>query len=157
MSVEPKKRSLDRWQSVSILTSESPLLWPAPKKSSIPKLNVVLMVTLQVLAFAREKGKKVKVIGNGHSPSDIACTTDYMISLCRYNKVLSVSRISLTESWCYASYGNCYTPWLDGETEGMEGGRSSCSYLTVLICCIAGVYFTFCCNFRLKPARAKAR
>ncbi|XP_046559639.1 L-gulonolactone oxidase-like [Haliotis rubra] len=49
----------------------------------------------QILAFAQEKGKKVKVVGYGHSPSDIACTTDYMISLSRYNKVMKVDKDSL--------------------------------------------------------------
>ncbi|XP_076451035.1 L-gulonolactone oxidase-like [Babylonia areolata] len=46
----------------------------------------------QILALAQEKGKKVKVVGNRHSPSDLACTTDYMISLARYNKVLNVDK-----------------------------------------------------------------
>ncbi|KAK6184200.1 hypothetical protein SNE40_006714 [Patella caerulea] len=46
----------------------------------------------QILAFAQKKGKKVKVIGNGHSPSDLACTTDYMISLKRYNHVIKIDK-----------------------------------------------------------------
>ncbi|XP_041366843.1 L-gulonolactone oxidase-like [Gigantopelta aegis] len=46
----------------------------------------------QVLVFAREKAKKVKVVGYGHSPSDLACTTDYMISLKKYDKVLKVDK-----------------------------------------------------------------
>ncbi|PVD33901.1 hypothetical protein C0Q70_05163 [Pomacea canaliculata] len=49
----------------------------------------------QVLSFAQEKGKKVKVVGNGHSPSDLACTTDYMISLKHYNQVLKVDGVKL--------------------------------------------------------------
>ncbi|XP_070200311.1 L-gulonolactone oxidase-like [Littorina saxatilis] len=46
----------------------------------------------KILTFAQEKGKKVKVVGKGHSPSDLACTTDYMISLRRYSKVLNVNK-----------------------------------------------------------------
>ncbi|XP_059170860.1 L-gulonolactone oxidase-like [Physella acuta] len=46
----------------------------------------------KILAFAQKKGKKVKVVGFGHSPSDLACTTDFMISLCRYNKVLNIDK-----------------------------------------------------------------
>ncbi|KAL5006790.1 hypothetical protein ScPMuIL_015596 [Solemya velum] len=46
----------------------------------------------QILACARDRGKKVRVIGKGHSPSDLACTTDYMISLEKYNRVRSVDR-----------------------------------------------------------------
>lgn len=49
----------------------------------------------QILTFAREKGKTVKVVGNGHSPSDLACTTDYMVSLNHYNKVLKVDKDKL--------------------------------------------------------------
>uniref|UniRef100_A0A0B6ZYZ3 FAD-binding PCMH-type domain-containing protein n=1 Tax=Arion vulgaris TaxID=1028688 RepID=A0A0B6ZYZ3_9EUPU len=49
----------------------------------------------KILAYAQEKGKKVKVAGYGHSPSDIACTTDFMISLCRFNKVLNVDKEKL--------------------------------------------------------------
>jgi cell division protein FtsL len=37
----------------------------------------------------------VKVVGEGHSPSDIHCTTDYMISLKKLNKVLDVSIIAI--------------------------------------------------------------
>ncbi|XP_076451036.1 L-gulonolactone oxidase-like [Babylonia areolata] len=44
----------------------------------------------QILTRAREKGRKVRVVGNGHSFSDLVCTTDYMISMCRYNQVLKV-------------------------------------------------------------------
>ncbi|KAH9503330.1 hypothetical protein Btru_072756 [Bulinus truncatus] len=49
----------------------------------------------KILALAQEKGKKVKVVGFGHSPSDIACTTDYMISLQRFNQVLKVDKEKL--------------------------------------------------------------
>ncbi|CAL1541329.1 unnamed protein product [Lymnaea stagnalis] len=49
----------------------------------------------KILAYAQEKDKKVKVVGFGHSPSDIACTTDFMISLCRYNNVIKVDKEKL--------------------------------------------------------------
>jgi len=47
-------------------------------------------MVLKVLAKARLNKKTVKVVGNGHSPSDIACTRDYMISLKNFNKILEV-------------------------------------------------------------------
>lgn len=33
---------------------------------------------------------QLKVVGSGHSPSDIACTDGFMMSLERYNKVVHV-------------------------------------------------------------------
>lgn len=45
----------------------------------------------QVLHLAKLNKKSVKVIGNHHSPSDIACTRDYMVSLKHLNQVLEVN------------------------------------------------------------------
>uniref|UniRef100_A0A8C4RMZ0 L-gulonolactone oxidase n=1 Tax=Erpetoichthys calabaricus TaxID=27687 RepID=A0A8C4RMZ0_ERPCA len=44
----------------------------------------------QILDLARQRGKRVKVIGGGHSPSDIACTGDFMIRLDKMNRILEV-------------------------------------------------------------------
>ncbi|XP_051781375.1 L-gulonolactone oxidase-like [Erpetoichthys calabaricus] len=44
----------------------------------------------QILDLARQRGKRVKVIGGGHSPSDIACTGDFMIQLDKMNRILEV-------------------------------------------------------------------
>ena len=43
-----------------------------------------------MLHLAKLNKKSVKVIGNHHSPSDIACTSDYMVSLKHLNRVLEV-------------------------------------------------------------------
>uniref|UniRef100_A0A131YBW0 L-gulonolactone oxidase n=1 Tax=Rhipicephalus appendiculatus TaxID=34631 RepID=A0A131YBW0_RHIAP len=45
---------------------------------------------LEVLDFARQRGKKVRVVGAGFSPSDIACSPEVMISMLQLNKVLKV-------------------------------------------------------------------
>ena len=50
--------------------------------------------------------KRVRVIGFGHSPSDLCCTDDYMVRLFRFNEVLHVSM-------------NCYSHILTG-----KGGHS---------------------------------
>jgi len=50
----------------------------------------------QILATARVAGKKVKVVGNCRSPSDIACTTDYMVSMKHFNKLLEVDETEKT-------------------------------------------------------------
>ncbi|XP_035224380.1 L-gulonolactone oxidase-like, partial [Stegodyphus dumicola] len=49
----------------------------------------------QILEFAREKRKKVRVVGCRHSPSDIACTDDVMISLKNFNRILKVDKKNL--------------------------------------------------------------
>ncbi|KAL1938959.1 hypothetical protein VTO73DRAFT_11112 [Trametes versicolor] len=43
-----------------------------------------------VLELARREGKTVRVAGIGHSPSDLACTTDFMLRTTRLNRVLEV-------------------------------------------------------------------
>jgi len=54
---------------------------------------------VKVLAKARLNEKTVKVVGNGHSPSDIACTEGYMISLKNFNKILEV-RVAQSTQLC---------------------------------------------------------
>ncbi|XP_015207781.2 L-gulonolactone oxidase-like [Lepisosteus oculatus] len=44
----------------------------------------------QILELARRCSKRVKVVGGGHSPSDIACTDDFMMRMDKMNKVLEV-------------------------------------------------------------------
>jgi FAD/FMN-containing dehydrogenase len=45
----------------------------------------------QILQLARDNNKAVKVVGEGHSPSDIGCTDGYMISMEKFNKLIDVS------------------------------------------------------------------
>ncbi|KAM3931041.1 L-gulonolactone oxidase-like [Leptodactylus fuscus] len=46
----------------------------------------------EILDLARQRSKRVKVVGRGHSPSDIACTDDFMIRMDKMNKVLKVDK-----------------------------------------------------------------
>ncbi|XP_043846011.1 L-gulonolactone oxidase isoform X2 [Dromiciops gliroides] len=46
----------------------------------------------QVLDLARQQNKRVKVIGGGHSPSDIACTDGFMIHMGKMNRILKVDK-----------------------------------------------------------------
>lgn len=48
------------------------------------------LLSLQILDTARQRDKRVKVVGGGHSPSDIACTDDFMIQMGKMNRVLKV-------------------------------------------------------------------
>ncbi|XP_034517220.1 L-gulonolactone oxidase isoform X3 [Ailuropoda melanoleuca] len=44
----------------------------------------------EVLALARQQNRRVKVVGGGHSPSDIACTDGFMIHMGKMNRLLQV-------------------------------------------------------------------
>uniref|UniRef100_A0A674INU4 L-gulonolactone oxidase n=1 Tax=Terrapene triunguis TaxID=2587831 RepID=A0A674INU4_9SAUR len=44
----------------------------------------------EILDLARQRSKRVKVVGGGHSPSDIACTDDFMVQMGKMNKILKV-------------------------------------------------------------------
>ena len=44
----------------------------------------------QILRAAHDNAKKVRIVGNGCSPSDLVCTTDYMICMKNFNKVHNV-------------------------------------------------------------------
>lgn len=44
-----------------------------------------------ILELARREKKRVRFAGVGHSPSDLACTTDYMLRTTRMNGLLEVS------------------------------------------------------------------
>ncbi|XP_067394275.1 L-gulonolactone oxidase isoform X2 [Emydura macquarii macquarii] len=44
----------------------------------------------EILDMARQRSKRVKVVGGGHSPSDIACTDDFMVQMGKMNKILQV-------------------------------------------------------------------
>ncbi|XP_053316228.1 L-gulonolactone oxidase-like [Spea bombifrons] len=48
----------------------------------------------EILDLARQRSKRVKVVGGGHSPSDIACTDDFMICLDKMNKILKIDKES---------------------------------------------------------------
>lgn len=57
-----------------------------------------------VLKQASSAGRKVRVVGVGHSPSSIACTNEYMISLKRMNRVLDVSFFSYPKYIHYSQF-----------------------------------------------------
>jgi len=41
--------------------------------------------------MAKKNNRKIRMVGSGHSPSDIACTDDIMISLSNLNRILEVN------------------------------------------------------------------
>jgi L-gulonolactone oxidase len=47
---------------------------------------------LQIVRLAVQNKKHIKVVGSGHSPSDLALTNDYMISIHKLNRVLAVDQ-----------------------------------------------------------------
>lgn len=46
-----------------------------------------------ILELARREGKRVRAAGVGHSPSDLACTTDFMLRTEKLNKVIEVRHL----------------------------------------------------------------
>jgi L-gulonolactone oxidase len=44
-----------------------------------------------ILELARREGRVVRAVGVGHSPSDLACTTGYMLRTTKLNRLLEVS------------------------------------------------------------------
>lgn len=46
-----------------------------------------------VLELARREGKRVRFAGVGHSPSDLACTTEYMLRTIKLDRMLEVSLV----------------------------------------------------------------
>lgn len=46
-----------------------------------------------ILELARREGRVVRAVGVGHSPSDLACTTGYMLRTTKLDKLLEVSII----------------------------------------------------------------
>jgi FAD binding domain len=53
-----------------------------------------------VLELARREGKTIRVAGVGHSPSDLACTSQYMLRTTKLNRILEVARIEPLSSLC---------------------------------------------------------
>lgn len=43
-----------------------------------------------VLELAKREGKTVRAVGVGHSPSDLACTKEFMIRMTKLNHILEV-------------------------------------------------------------------
>lgn len=46
----------------------------------------------EILHLAHLENKKVRVVGCGHSPSDLACTSGYLVNLKNFNRVLQVNK-----------------------------------------------------------------
>jgi L-gulonolactone oxidase len=62
-----------------------------------------------ILELARREGKRVRVAGVGHSPSDLACTDEFMLRTTKLNKVFEVRR----------DYGYYYTTAENGHLYAM--------------------------------------
>ena len=81
-----------------------------------------------VLELARREGKTVRVVGVGHSPSDLACTSQYMLRTTKLNRILEVtsSRLCVLELLRIVSPGQ-YRETLCRCSGWYHSQRSSCS------------------------------
>ena len=63
----------------------TPLLYFEPK--NVDELR-------EILRMAEANKKKLRMVGVGHSPSSIACSNDYMVSLKKFDKIIDVNAFS---------------------------------------------------------------
>ncbi|ORX57987.1 L-gulonolactone/D-arabinono-1,4-lactone oxidase, partial [Hesseltinella vesiculosa] len=47
---------------------------------------------IKIVQHAKKNNKRIRVFGSGHSPSDLACSKEYMVNIDHLNNVLSVDR-----------------------------------------------------------------
>ncbi|KAI1790573.1 L-gulonolactone/D-arabinono-1,4-lactone oxidase [Ganoderma leucocontextum] len=71
------------WELLAPVTACRPLCVFEPENEAQCEL---------VLELARREGKKVRVAGVGHSPSDLACTSEYMLRTEKLDGVLELNR-----------------------------------------------------------------
>lgn len=46
----------------------------------------------EILYLAKTEKKRIRVVGCGNSPSDLCCSSDYMISMERFSNILYIDR-----------------------------------------------------------------
>ncbi|KAG0310769.1 hypothetical protein BGZ99_000144 [Dissophora globulifera] len=51
---------------------------------------------VKIIHLARLSGKRVKAIGTGHSPSDLACTDGFMVNTDKLNSLIGVDKVKKT-------------------------------------------------------------
>ncbi|RWS27066.1 L-gulonolactone oxidase-like protein [Leptotrombidium deliense] len=86
----------------------------------------------EIVLSAKANRKKVRIVGCGHSPSDLMCTNDYMVSLRYFNNVLKIDEnrclvkveagITLTELNCHLRNHNLALSILGSISEVTIGG-----------------------------------
>ena len=66
-----------------------------------------------ILELARREDQTVRAVGVGHSPSDLACTSGYMIQMNRLDKIIEVSRVAILFEYIYypdSTGDSCFSP-----------------------------------------------
>lgn len=69
-----------------------------------------------ILELARREGKVVRAVGVGHSPSDLACTTGFMVRMTRFKRMLEV---------CIVFYHRSYPVDQEANRLASKGNTSS--------------------------------
>ncbi|KAK3737489.1 hypothetical protein RRG08_028638, partial [Elysia crispata] len=90
-------RRYPNWYRHKISSEQKDIILQDEKSAASAKGQILFSDEMRDIVLCHEKGKKVKTVGCGHSFSDLACTTDFMISMARYNRVLKVSLDSVWE------------------------------------------------------------
>lgn len=61
-----------------------------------------------ILELARREGKTVRAVGIGHSPSDLACTSGFMLRTAKLDRLLEVSTIILSYLCLFVFCGSLF-------------------------------------------------
>jgi hypothetical protein len=87
--------TVDRSSSAAVFQNWARTFTCAPSSVFRPESEHQLEL---ILELARRERQTVRAVGIGHSPSDLACTSGYMIHMNRLNKIIEVRyrRRSLT-------------------------------------------------------------
>ena len=67
---------------------------------------------IAILELARREGKTLRVVGLGHSPSDLACTSEFMMRTERLDRVLEVRPVRFVSSRFFLSLSRSLAPSL---------------------------------------------
>ena len=78
-----------RWQNWARIHSVHPAFFHRPRST---------VEMQQIVAYAAQHRQAVRVVGMGHSPSDIALCSQHMVDLSLYNRVLSIDAAARTVS-----------------------------------------------------------
>ncbi|KAH9033110.1 L-gulonolactone/D-arabinono-1,4-lactone oxidase [Lactarius pseudohatsudake] len=83
-----KPVTIDRSSSAAVFQNWGRTFTCTPSSVFRPESELHLEL---ILELARREGQTVRAVGVGHSPSDLACTSGYMVQMSRLDKIIEVN------------------------------------------------------------------